>query len=243
MIRNILRGIEGILFDKDGTLIRYDESWGPVNREAARLAAAGDERLQTRLLMAAGMDPISGHTRADSLFAAGNAVEIAAGFIEAGSPLAAEELTLRLDALFVQATEYAVPVTDLQSLFSRLKARGLRLGIASSDNELSIRQTARRFEIDGYLDFVAGYDSGYGVKPEAGMVLSFCSALELEPRRVAIVGDNTHDLMMGVNAGVGAKIGVLTGTGTRGTLEPHADLCVDSIASLEELLSRDQDIG
>src|SRR5690606_15576945 len=78
-----LSGIAGILFDKDGTLIRYDESWGPVNREAARIAAAGNPDLEPGLLLAAGMDPESGLTRADSLLAAGNAAEIAVGFAAA----------------------------------------------------------------------------------------------------------------------------------------------------------------
>ena len=34
--------IAAILFDKDGTLIGYDASWGPVNRELAAIAARGD---------------------------------------------------------------------------------------------------------------------------------------------------------------------------------------------------------
>lgn len=228
--------IAGILFDKDGTLIRYDESWGPVNREAARIAAAGGPHLELPLLKAAGMDPLSGHTRADSLFAAGNAAEIAAGFVAAGSPLAVDDLTELLDALFVRATDYAVPVTDLRVLFSALKGRGLKLGIASSDNELSIRQTMTRFEITEYVDFVAGYDSGFGSKPEPGMVLGFCAATGLPPARIAMVGDNNHDMVMGAGAGALLKIGVLTGTGTRESLEPHADICLSSIAALTTLL-------
>ena len=229
-------GIAGILFDKDGTLIRYDESWGPVNREAARIAAAGDVQLEPRLLLAVGMDPQTGLTRADSLLAAGNAAEIALGFSAAGSPVDAAELTVLLDELFVRATEYAVPVTDLHALFSRLKARGLKLGIASSDNELSIRQTAERFGITCCVDFVAGYDSGFGTKPDAGMLLGFCAATRLEPRQVAMVGDNRHDLQMGANAGAGMKIGVLTGTGSRETLAGLADICVEDITALETLL-------
>ncbi|MFN7101799.1 MAG: HAD family hydrolase [Pseudorhizobium sp.] len=235
--------IGAILFDKDGTLIRYDESWGPVNREAARIAAAGNEDLELPLLAAAGMDPVSGHTRADSLLAAGNAAEIAAGFVVAGSPLAVDDLTKLLDALFVRATDYAVPVTDLRALFSTLKGRGLKLGIASSDNELSIRRTAARFEITEFVDFVAGYDSGFGSKPAPGMVLGFCAATGLPPGRVAVVGDNNHDMAMAASAGAGLKIGVLTGTGSRETLAPHADLCLDSIAALETLIGCPQTQG
>ena len=110
------------------------------------------------------------------------------------------------------------------------------LGIASSDNALSIENTARRFGIEEYVDFIAGYDSGFGPKPEPGMVLGFCEAVALDPSRVAVVGDNNHDLVMAASAGAALKIGVLTGTGTRETLEPLADLCLDSIASLEAWL-------
>jgi len=233
---DVLGQIAGILFDKDGTLLRYDESWGPVNREAARIAAAGNAELEPQLLFSGGMDPVSGHTRADSLLAAGNAAEIAAGFVSAGSPLAVGELTRLLDELFIRSADYSVPVTDLAGLFARLKARGLKLGVASSDNEAAIRQTAIRFGFIDHLDFIAGYDSGHGVKPTAGMVLGFCHATGLEPAQVAMVGDNNHDMHMGANAGVGLKVAVLTGTGSPETLSAASDLCIDDITGLETLL-------
>ena len=79
--------INGILFDKDGTLLDYAKSWLPVNRELARIAAEGDPELADRLLAACGMDPITGHVVPDSLLAAGNTEEIAEGLVRAGSPL------------------------------------------------------------------------------------------------------------------------------------------------------------
>ncbi|MFB9950435.1 HAD family hydrolase [Rhizobium puerariae] len=229
-------GIAGIVFDKDGTLLRYDESWGPVNREAARIASAGNAGLEPRLLFSGGMDPVSGHTRPDSLLAAGNAAEIAAGFVSAGSPVEVAELTRLLDDLFVRAAEFSVPVTDLAGLFGRLKARGYRLGVASSDNEESIRQTAVRFGFIEYVDFIAGYDSGHGVKPQAGMLLGFCHVVGLDPARVAMVGDNNHDMHMGRQAGVGLNVAVMTGTGSRETLSAAADICLRDITELEKLL-------
>ncbi len=51
--------IAGILFDKDGTLLDYDESWLPVNRELASIAAQGDAALANHLLLACGMRPRS----------------------------------------------------------------------------------------------------------------------------------------------------------------------------------------
>lgn len=228
--------IAGILFDKDGTLLDYDESWAPVNRQLALMAADGDTVLADRLLSACGMDPESGYVVPDSLLAAGNSREIAEGLASAGSPFDAETLAERLDHIFASASDMSVPVTDLAVLFERLTGLGFRLGIASSDNERSIRNIVRRFGLESFVEFVAGYDSGHGVKPEPGMVLAFCRATGLEPYQVAVVGDNNHDLHMGRNAGAGLTVAVLTGTGSRLTLEPASDFCLNDITELERIL-------
>lgn len=229
--------IAGILFDKDGTLLDFDASWGPVNRKVALMAADGDAALADRLLTACGMDPVTGDIVPDSLFASANTIEIADGMIEAGSPFTRDALVPKIDDCFAEAAQLSVPVTELAPLFSRLHGRGLRLGIASSDNERSIRVAAERFGILPYIDFVAGYDSGHGKKPEAGMVLGFCAATGLAPSEVAVVGDNNHDLHMGHNAGAGLKIGVLSGTGSRETLALHSDLVLADITELEAAIN------
>ena len=72
-----MRAFDGILFDKDGTLVDFDKTWAAVNRRAALIAADGDPRLADILLRECGMDPETGKTRADSMFAAANANEIA----------------------------------------------------------------------------------------------------------------------------------------------------------------------
>jgi phosphoglycolate phosphatase len=228
--------IRGILFDKDGTLLDYDQSWLPVNRELARIAAQDDAALADRLLRACGMDPVSGHIVPDSLLAAGNTRQISEGLVAAGSSLPVDELTIRLDELFSNAADFSVPVTDLAAFFHRMNGRGYRLGIASSDNERSIRQTALRFGFLDHVDYIAGYDSGFGTKPEAGMVLGFCAATGLSPAEIAVVGDNNHDLHMGRNAGAGLTIAVLTGTGSRESLAAASDYCLDDITALEDLL-------
>ena len=228
--------IKGILFDKDGTLLDYDESWLPVNRELARIAAEDDPALADHLLSTCGMDPFTGHIVPDSLLAAGNTRQIAEGLVAAGSKVELIELTIKLDTLFSNAAEFSVPVTDLAAFFGRLHMRGFKLGIASSDNERSIRQTAQRFGFGQFIDYIAGYDSGFGTKPEPGMVLGFCAATGLDPAEIAVVGDNNHDLHMGRNAKAGLKVAVLTGTGSPESLAAASDYCLNDITELEALL-------
>ena len=227
--------ISGILFDKDGTLLDYAKSWLPLNRALANYAANGDEVLARHLLGVCGMDPDTGVETPDSLLAAGTASEIAKGMADNGARYGHSELTEEFDRRFAEGADHAVPVTDLLGYFGRLKTKGLKLGIASSDNEKSIRATVERFEFLHLVDFIAGYDSGHGSKPEPGMILGFCEAVGLKPYQVAMVGDNNHDMHMGKNAGAGLTVGVLTGTGSRESLAQAADFVLEDITALEQL--------
>jgi phosphoglycolate phosphatase len=228
--------IRGLLFDKDGTLLDYEASWPPINREAGLLAAEGDAALAARLLRAGGAEPDTGIAMADSLLAAGSTVELASAWRAAGSPIPEARLVAALDVLFQSAVSRMVPVCDLAALFAGLRRRDLTLGIASSDSAAAVDATALHFGLAPHIAFACGYDSGHGVKPGPGMVLGFCRATGLDPSEVAVIGDNGHDMEMGHAAGVGLRIAVLTGTGTRETLTPLSHHCIASIATLEELL-------
>ncbi|MDF1609459.1 HAD family hydrolase [Hoeflea sp. YIM 152468] len=229
--------IKAILFDKDGTLVDFDRTWAAINRKGALIAADGDAALADVLLLACGMDPVTGKTRADSMFAAANAREIAAHMVAHGSPFETEELMRRLDQTFVEGAESPWPICDLKALMQTLADAGLSVGIASSDGEASILRTVEVLGLESHIGFIAGYDSGHGPKPEPGMLLAFAAHLGLKPSEVAMVGDNGHDMELARAAGAGAAIGVLSGTGTRQTLAALSDLVIDSVADLPGLIA------
>ena len=229
--------IKGILFDKDGTLLDFDATWAPVLQQAAMAIAGHDRALAELLLATGGFDPESQTTAPNSLLAAGNTLEIAESWVEHLPNAELPFLVAELDRIFQEGGVLnATPVTDLEPLFRRLKARGLVLGLATSDSQVAAEATLERFSILPYMDFVAGYDSGHGHKPEPGMFLAFCAAGGLAPSEAAMVGDNLHDLKMGKEAGAGALLGVLTGSGTEAQLGELADDVLDSIAGLEAWL-------
>lgn len=229
--------IKGILFDKDGTLLDFDATWTPVLQQAA-MAAAGHDRALARILLAVGgFDIETGKTAPNSLLAAGNTVEIAEAWAEHLPMADLSFLIEELDRIFQEGGLLnAAPVTELEPLFRRLKERGLALGLATSDSQVAAEATLKRFAVLSHMDFVAGYDSGHGYKPEPGMFLAFCAACGLAPCEAAMVGDNLHDLQMGKAAGAGALIGVLTGSGTQEQLAGLADEVLESISSLEAWL-------
>ncbi len=228
--------IKGILFDKDGTLLDYHLSWAPINVRAAELAAGGNKPLADHLLAVGGLDGETCLVRSGSVLAAGTTTQIAQAWIDAGSPFELVELTPLVDQIFREGVATAVPVLDLSTFFRRLKARGIVIGIASSDGELAIRMTAERFGFADVVDFIAGYDSGHGPKPEPGMLHAFAAFAQLRPAEIAVVGDNLHDMEMAQRGGAGLRVAVLTGTGRRDELEAASDLCLASIDELEQSL-------
>ncbi len=229
--------IKGILFDKDGTLLDYVATWMPLNHKAALAAAGGDQGLADRLLVAGGYDAAAERVRAGSLLAAGTNREIAACWAELLPGCDLEDLARLVEQTFTEGGRHsATPVAELAPLLARLRARGLRLGVATSDSEAGAHATLAHFGVIELLDFLAGYDSGYAPKPSPNLVDGFCRATGLEAAEVSVVGDNLHDLEMGRAAGAGLVVGVLTGTSEHGDLAPFADRVLASIVELEALL-------
>ena len=70
------------------------------------------------------------------------------------------------------------------------------------------------------------------------MFTAFCETVKLNPRNVAVVGDNLQDLEMGKRGGAGQLIGVLSGNSSLMELKKQADHIIDDISYLEELLNK-----
>lgn len=231
--------IRGVLFDKDGTLLDFHATWMPAYWSAAQAVSrdAGRPELARQLLSIGGYDHATGRCTPGEALASGANLDIARLWAEACGVDDVAALVARMEAIFAsEAAANAVPVGDLGSLLTRLAGRGLHLGIATMDSEALAHACLSRLAIDGYLSFVCGYDSGFGVKPGPGMVKAFCRQFSLEPSEVLVVGDTLHDLHMGRAAGAGLVVGVLSGTGTAELLEPHCDHLLENVLALESVI-------
>lgn len=225
--------IRGILFDKDGTLLDYWKTWVPINRTIAMFAAGGDARLAAELLRAGGHDPETDRVISGTVLAAGSHDEIADVFASVLKERTPRDLATHVERLFREGgAKHSVLIDGVTDVLHRLKARGVRMGVATNDSIGGLEASLAPHGLLGDFMFLAGCDSGYGAKPEPGMALAFCAAAGLEPQAVAIVGDAVHDLEMGRRAGLGLKVGVTTGTSSRSELEPHADVVLEGLGEL-----------
>lgn len=227
-----MQDIRAILFDKDGTLFDFQATWGAWALGLLAELSQGDDDLARTMAGVLDFDPDARRFRPGSAVIAGTGREVA----ELLAPLTPARGLAALETHIARAAAAAplVPAVPLRPLLSGLRAGGLRLGVATNDFESVARQHLAP-QID-LFDFIAGFDSGYGGKPEPGMLLAFAAQIGVPPRAVLMVGDSRHDLIAGRAAGM-ATLGVLTGVATQDDLAPLADVVRPDIGHLPALLA------
>lgn len=225
--------IEAILFDKDGTLLDFDATWGNwAYGFLSELAEGDDARFRA---MAEGIEYIPEERRfhPTSPVIAGTSEDWADGVLPHLPNWDRDQLIAFGNSSSSKAPLAAV--FPLEAYLQGLRSRNLILGVATNDSEASARQQLTRLGVLTQFDRVIGYDSGYGAKPAPGMCNGFATEMEIDPARILMVGDSTHDLHAGRAAGM-ITVAVLTGPAREADLAPHADHVFPDISHLERLL-------
>ncbi|MGV6812303.1 MAG: HAD family hydrolase [Brevirhabdus sp.] len=225
-----MAAIKALVFDKDGTLFHFSASWDAWALGVLDELCRGSPERRATLAGVAGYDLEARAFGPDSPVIAGTLEEVAALFSPHVPEMSHGQLTTFLDTTAAQAP--MAPAVPLGPCLDGFLFRGLVLGVLTNDSEQAARAHLDQAGIVDRFAFVAGYDSGYGAKPQPGGLLAFAKATRLAPEACAMVGDSTHDLLAGRAAGM-TTIGVLTGMAGVADLAPFADVVLDDIGQIE----------
>lgn len=167
----MMRRITGILFDKDGTLFDFQASWASWTHNMLHELAHGDEFTARKMAEAIGFDLENSNFLRTSPFIAGTADEVAALLSPYLANQDANEILQKIDTAAALAPMVeAVPLRPLLSVF---RGQGIKLGVATNDTETAARSHLQAAGVEKMFDFIAGFDSGYGGKPDPGMLKAF----------------------------------------------------------------------
>ncbi|MEM1430677.1 MAG: HAD family hydrolase [Pseudomonadota bacterium] len=221
--------IEGLLFDKDGTLFGFQATWGGWTVNLLRNLAPDRPDIQRDLAARLRLDLARGAFDPASPVIAGTLDDSIDAMLPALGGWSRERLTGHLleESRAVQPVE-AVPLVPL---IGQLRRAGFALGVATNDSEDPALAQLASVGLADAFDFVAGSDSGYGAKPGPGQCLAFAEAQGLSPGAVAMVGDSTHDLLAARAAGMW-RVAVLTGVAAHDDLHHEADVVLPDIGHL-----------
>lgn len=202
--------IKAILFDKDGTLIDFDAFWIPVSAAAVKdilsRAGAGDDML-TEILGALGVHGDT--TDPDGLLCRGTygemGLKIRGVLSEHGIRLSEEEaMRMTGDAFSRSAGAGTVkPVcAGLRGVLERLKERGIRLLVVTTDNPEVTHICLEKLNIEDLFEKVIADDGVVPPKPDPRCALDFAGKSGIPVGEIAMVGDTLTDIGFARNAGM-----------------------------------------
>lgn len=229
--------IQGVLFDKDGTLIDVNATWVPIYREVLMDLFATDAAGAETLMARAGYDPATGKFKAGSLLAGGTTRQIAATW---WPELSGDAFEAKIDILDNGYTHLVrdrlMPLMPLEPILTELRGMGLRLGVATNDSHVSARAHMAHVGVIEHFEDIIAADTVPVAKPSGNMIRRFAEVTGLEPAEIAMVGDNHHDMEEARNGGAGLAIAVLSGNAAHEDIAHLADYTLASVAELPALL-------
>lgn len=226
---NVADNFKGVLFDKDGTLFDFRGTWDVWAAGFLPKLCGGDEDLLRELVHALRFDLEKQEFQSNSIAIAGSNHEI--------SQVIARVLKRKdVDQVEHELAESAAvaplaPAVDLTPFLKGLKDSGYKLGVMTNDAEAVAEAHLGAAGVRDLFDFVCGFDSGFGAKPDPEPLLAFCRHVQVDPFHTVMLGDSTHDLQAARAAGM-AAVGVLTGVARAAELAPHADAVLADIGEL-----------
>ena len=229
--------LRAILFDKDGTLVDFDKTWGAAIFHAMQ-ALARDEAQMARLAEAIDYDLPRRRIRPHSPLVAGSTGDYAGLWAKPLERIPDDAFVAELDQLCITySLRDVAPIGDPRAVLVGLKQAGFRVGVLTNDSERGARSQCEKLGLAEMLDVIVGYDSGHGRKPAPDPLHAIADMHGIDPTDMALVGDSLHDLHAARAAG-SIGIGVLSGHADAAMLAPHADHVIDDIMSLPPLIER-----
>jgi len=226
--------VNAILFDKDGTLFDFHATWSVWTGRAIEHLSKGDSAVAARLAEVTHFDVATRKLRPTSPVIAFTSAHVDEIFLSA----LPDHLTNGALAFLAQSAADVdiVPAVPLRECLAGLAARGLALGVMTNDTEFGARTHLGKAGVADMFRFIAGFDSGYGAKPDPAPLLAFAKTVDVAPETVVMVGDSIHDLEAGRAAGM-QTIGVLTGVAIQADLAPYADVVLADVGHIAAWLT------
>jgi len=226
--------IRAVIFDKDGTLFDFQDTWGVWTGSVLARIAGSDAAMFQSLAQALKYDVIAKKVLPGSVVIAGTPVEISEVIQSFKADMKVSDIISQINEEAETAPQTLV--TDLKLLTKQLRSQRLKLSVMTNDAE---RPARMHLQVEGALDLfdhVIGSDSGFGAKPDPEPLLALATKMDVSASNCVMVGDSTYDLIAGRSAGM-YTVGVLTGLAELKDLTNLADTVLPDISYLAAWIS------
>ena len=128
---------------------------------------------------------------------------------------------------------FVKPIGGASELLRKATRCGCKTAIATIDRRERAKLAMECLGFADVIDLVIGADDVSHPKPDPEQINFILNAFKIDRENAIMVGDATTDVQMGVNAGLKASIGVLTGLATLEQLKGITPYVVEDVSKIE----------
>lgn len=212
--------VDGILFDKDGTLLDFAELWLRWAQQWIHHVIDAGRQVQvdaSLLGKAIGYDLDRNRWDPIGPLAIGSMDDLesllSSCLYAKGMPWN-EAMTLVVQSresadASINWKNHLKPTPGLESFLHQLRYASIPLGVVTSDDTERARGHLQDLGIAKYFGCVIGHDAVQRGKPFPDMAREACRQLDIRPEKTMIIGDSNGDMMTGKNAHMLTSIGIV----------------------------------
>jgi len=120
----------------------------------------------------------------------------------------------------------------VETFLKAAHTNNIKLAIATTDISTRAQAALEALKLDNLFSFIAGADSIENAKPSPEIAFLILNKLDISPEKTVMIGDHSVDLQMATNSKLKAGIGVATGMLTREELSIDTDYLINSFLEL-----------
>jgi phosphoglycolate phosphatase-like HAD superfamily hydrolase len=240
----VVEGIRLVIFDKDGTLLELHHYWGQMVRlRAAILREALDltDEQEAGLRRVMGLDDRTGRLGPDGpvglktreVVLAAVAEYLAAQGLPGHDAHCARAFSEADEQSLARLGDFIRVIDGAERLLGGLHTAGCKVALVTVDLHSRAALALEHIGFSASFDLVVGGDEVSRPKPDPEAVERVLQVLDIPPDAAVMVGDALNDVRMGIEAGLAAAIGVLTGFASREQLSAATPLVAESLAGIQ----------
>lgn len=241
-----INNIDTVIFDKDGTFIDLHYFWGKMTelrvKEIIKRYNLENDLFQ-KLTLKLGYDINTGKMLSDGITALYSRQIIINLFCKDLNDLNIKITENELEKIFDEVNEifykemqkYTKPIDSAIDFIKKLKQKGLKLGVVTSDSKESTLLTLKHFNWENLFDSVIGRESTKETKESGVPVKLALEEMKANPKNTIMIGDAPMDYIAANNANVEKTILVATGQITKQDLEKTSKFVVNSLDEIQIL--------
>ena len=239
-----INNIDTVLFDKDGTFIDLHYFWGKMtemrvseiiktfgmpNSSFARLCLYLGYNIETSKMLKDGITAMYSRPIVIEKF---NEKLKDENIITTDKKI--EEIFDYVSSEFYKdISKYTRPIEPAIDFIKKIKARGIKIGIVTSDAKESTLLTIKNFKWDNLFDVVIGRESSESTKESGIPTKMALEILSANPKTSIMIGDAPMDYISAKNAGIEKTILVATGQIDEAELKKTSDYTIESLNDVD----------